>query len=162
MKTDSNSLSQLVVAIDIDTLFKTAHADSSYIVNAMQAQAHEGSLLPYILGEGDRQFASVALADAFAHITTRLAAYIDPSTAVVGDTYNIILLLPATRPSQLDTLIAHELQRAFVTFLLSRYYELRLPEVAMRQHQLCEAAIETARHDIFMAYGGMKRRGSYI
>lgn len=159
----NNVSSPLRLSFTLEQLLEEAHAESAYIAHSIfTMQAEKSSVLPLILNPDHRDFARRVLDEAFAAVVTALQAYVLDGTSRTESLYEVVLQLPAQPKASVDALLMHEMERAFVTFLLSRWYECKLPQIAARQYQLFEAAIATIKHDIYMAYGGMKRPHSYI
>ncbi len=151
-------------ALCTDALLREAHADSSYIAASLAATVKElPDITALILTEDELPFVKRSIREAQSDIITRIAAYTEDSAGDTGDNLQTITLkLPKSRHKATDELLLHELQRAFVTHILSDWYSVRFPDEAARQRLLYEAALSTIRHDIFTAYGGMKRKGCYF
>lgn len=147
----------------VSNLMADVQSDSSYIASSLYGMAAEkSSVMPIIVTDDESDYVKDALARAYNAIATRVAAYLSPSSESSNTQCTIGLLLPTVRHQAVDGLIEHELRRAFVTYVLAQWYECKIPDVARRQWQLYEAAMSMAMHDIFMAYGGMKRGCSYF
>ncbi len=158
-----NTVEDVTFSFTSHILLEMARADSSYIATSLYAVAAEKSdVMPFVITEDEMPFVLACLRNAYNELLTRLMAYVGEGSRCNDECFEIVLKLPVARRSEIDNLIAHELQRAYVTYLLSRWYENKLPDIAMRQLQLYEAAVAMARHDIFVAYGGMKRKPHYI
>lgn len=160
-----NNIDCEVVSFDFtfDNIAEELSAESSYIASSFFAMAAEKqSVQSLVMTEDENTFARNALRKAYVAISARLMAYLSPLSMMDYEECKIRLVLPSGRREDIDALIRHELQRALVTYVLARWYEYRSPEVAARQMALYEAAVSMVMHDIFMAYGGMKRGTSYF
>ena len=149
-------------AFCIDALLHEAHVDSSYIASSLYAVSEpKTSVLPYIVTDDETPFIRRAVAEAFSAIVPRLQAYI--ADASISDEGCILILrLPVTRHKTCDELLMHELQRAFVTYILSKWYDTRLPDKSLQQQRLYEAAVSMALHDIHLAEGRVVRKSTYF
>lgn len=163
MNSIDNNRVEVLFECPIADIFADVMSDSSYIASSLYgAAAEKVSVMPLIVTDDESEYLNALLKRAYNVIATCAAAYLSPSSEVNSTHCVIGLLLPATRPAGVDGLIEHELRRAFATYLLAQWYEHKVPEVAQRQWQLYEAAVSMLKHDIFMAYRGMKRKGSYF
>ena len=121
-------------------------SDSSYIARSLyDVAAEKPQVTPLIITEDDKPFIVGQLTQACADIVTRLAAYIAEETQFEDEPYTFVFTLPTCRNASVDALIRHELLRAIVTYVLTRWYEVRLPAVAAREQQLYDAAIAMLR-----------------
>lgn len=164
MKSKNEHCDSATFALCTDALLREAHADSSYIAAALAATVKElPDTAALILTDDELPFVKRSVREAYSDILTRLAAYTEDCSIDEGDNLlTFSLRLPKSRHKATDELLLHELQRAFVARILSDWYSVRFPDEAARQRLLYEAALSTIRHDIFTAYGGMKRKGSYF
>lgn len=163
MNNNEITLQEVSFAFTSDSLMKQLRAESSYIAHSLYtAMPEKGSVTQLVVSEDVADFVSMEVQNAFASICSALSAYLCDSSQCVTNPYTVVLRMPERRNKELDALLLHELQRAIVTFVLARWYEYKLPEVAAKQMQLHQAAISTARHDVFMAYGGAKRPCNYF
>lgn len=164
MKNNNNPVCEKVsFAFSYNTVEEALLADSAYVARALYDVALEKpSVASYIITEDDKSFIVAHVPEACAHIATRLAAYIAHDVQFHDEPYTFVLSLPSCRNVAIDSLILHELLRAIVAYVLSQWYEVRLPDMAARQQQLYDAAIAMVRHDIFMARGIVRRAGSYM
>lgn len=163
MNTNS-TFQEVLFSYTLDALMTNLHAESAYIamsVGAAMPDEQKSLLSSYIITDDESPFVQIALNQAHTAIKSRMLAYLADDVASDSETYAIQLFLPERRKPDYDALIMNELQRAFVTFVLARWFENKLPEVAVRQQQLYESALSTAMHDIFMLYGGMRRKCCY-
>lgn len=155
----------ITFAFCTDTLLREAHASSSYIAASLPAITKETpDITAFILTEDELPFVKRAVRQAQSDILSHIAAYTENCPVNTGDEnlWTIILRLPSTRHKATDGLLLHELQRAFVSYILSDWFHVKFPDEAIRQKQLYEAALSTIRHDIFTAFGGVRRQGSYF
>ncbi len=163
MNTENKQYCDVTFAFCVDSLLREAHAESSYVVASVYNMSSEKTdVTPLILSEDELPLVRRAVKDVYTALLTRLQAYLGCGNKQEDDTYYIVVRLPKERKSSIDDLILHELQRSFVSFLLSKWFENKLPEQAAYYLQLYSVAIDSVLHDIFMAYGGMKRTSSYI
>lgn len=146
----------------LDALLSEIHAESSYIASSLYSIATEKqSVLPLIISQDERDFVSMNLHEAHNLIASRLAAYLSDATGIAREYYNIELLLPENRPSTIDSLISHEINRCLVSFVLAKWYENRLPDIATRQYQVFNASLAALFHDTIMARRGCKKPLNY-
>lgn len=165
MNTANSAFQEVLFSYTFDVLMTSVHADSAYIAMSVGATApsdKKPSLQSLIVTDDEAPFVRTALQQAHTAMLTRMSAYLAEQPAAEEDVYAIQLYLPERRKSEYDTLIMNELQRAFVTFVLARWYEHKLPDVAVQQQRLYESAVASAMHDIFMLYGGMRRKDCYF
>lgn len=165
MNTVNSAFQEVLFSYTYDVLMKSIHADSAYIamsVGSNMPNAEKSSLSPLIITDDEAPFVRSALLQAHVAMLTRMSAYLAEQPKASDEVFAIQLFLPERRKPDYDTLIMNELLRAFVTFVLARWYEHKLPEIALQQQQLYESALSTAMHDIFMLYGGMRRRDCYF
>lgn len=164
MKNNCNPVFEKVsFAFPYTAVEEAIFADSSYIARALyDVAAEKPQVTPFIVTEDDKPFIVEHLVQACADVVTRLTAYVAADTQFADEPYTFVLSLPTGRNEAIDSLVRHELLRAMVTYVLTRWYEVRLPAVAARQQQLYEAAIAMLRHDLFMARGRVRRPGSYL
>lgn len=163
MNNNETTLQEVSFAFTSDSLLKQLRAESSYIAHSLYtAMPEKNSVAQLILSEDVAEFVSMELKNAFANIYSALSAYLCDSSQCVADPFTVVLRMPGGRNYGIDALLLHELQRAIVTFVLARWYEYRLPDVAAQQMQLHQAAISAVRHDVFMAYGAAKRPCNYF
>ena len=164
MTTYSIAFEDVAFTYTYDELMTEINADSAYIAKSMGVSAGVdgvASSLPFIVTSDEETFVRAALSEALNVVLNRMSAYLAESRPALVGTYVVRLLLPERRKEQYDSLISNELRRALVTYVLVRWYENRLPDVALRQQQLHNAAISTAMHDIFMLYGGVRRKSCF-
>jgi hypothetical protein len=164
MKNENLNYEDVVFSLTHDILKEDIVANSAYIASALHAVSEQPTdVTPFMLTDDEDDFMQRELKCAFFHIMEALSAYLSPETAAPdGATYRIVLRLPTRRKPLLDDLIAHELQRAMACWVLSVWYAGRLPHEATRQRQLYDAAIATARHDVFAACGQVRRGCNYL
>ena len=161
-KKDSN-YEEVTYSFTYQSIEDVLTAESSYIARSLYDVAVEKPMVTsFILAEDDKHFIVPYITKAFVDIVSRLSAYAVDGTQYDDEPYVIVLKLPVGRKKGVDSLIMHELQRAVVAYILWHWYENRLPDVAMRQHQIYDASVAMALHDVYLACGGMRRRGSYF
>lgn len=163
MNTFNNNLTVVMFDYPIADLKAELQSDSSYIASSLYGVAAEkASVLPFMLTDDESDFVKTALQRAYAAVAARVSAYLSPLSGVGEESCVVALSLPATRHEGIDKLIEYEIRRALVTHALSQWYECKVPDIAQRQWQLHEAALSMVVHDVYMAYGGMKRGCSYF
>lgn len=164
MKRVNSTFQEVLFSYTFDALMTSIHADSAYIAMSVGATMSDGekSILPsFIITEDETPFVQSVLSQAHTAIMRRMSAYLADQPEAQADVFAIQIYLPENRKAEYDVLIMNELQRAYVTFVLARWYEQKLPEIALRQHQLYESALSSAMHDIFMMYGGRRKSCYY-
>ena len=160
---NTQSLDKVTFAYTYDAVAEVLMADSAYIARSLyDVAAEKPSVASIMITEDDEEFVKANIVTACTDIITRLVAYVDDDTQFDVEPYTFILRLPSSRRLAIDSLITHELLRAISAFVLARWYESRLPDVAMRQQQLYDAAIAMLRHDVFMARGKVHRTTTYF
>lgn len=160
---NNDLLEKVAFAFSYISIEEMLVADSSYIARSLYATATEKqSVASMIITEDDKQFVEANITCACVDIVTRLMAYVDAETQFDSEPYTFVFNLPKGRKITIDSLISHELMRAVSAFILSRWYDVLLPDMAARQQQLYEAAVAMVRHDIFMARGKVARPTSYL
>lgn len=164
MENENVNYQDVVFSYTLDVLRVDIHAHSAYIASSLHAAAEQPmDITPFMITYDEEEWVCSELKRAFYNLLSALSAYVLPDSCIVGsDEYRFVIKLPMTRKAHNDSLITHELQRAMVSWVLTSWYSNRLPQEAARQQQLYDVAVATARHDVFMAHGGMKRECNYF
>lgn len=164
MNTVNSAFQEVLFSYTFDALMTSIHAESAYVAVSVGSAVPSADkpLSAIIITDDEASFVRVALSKAHTAMLTRLSAYLANQPAADEDVYAIQLFLPERRKAEYDILIMKELQRAFVAYVLARWYEHKLPEVALQQQNIYEEAVANTMHNIFMLYGGMRRRDCYF
>lgn len=164
MENEKLNYQDVVFSFTHNILKEGVVAYSAYVASALHGASEQPvDVTSLMLTDDEGDFIQRELECAFYNILEVLSAYHSPEmTKPDGSTYRFILRLPDSRKPHIDGLISHELQRTFVSWVLSVWYGNRLPHEAARQRQLYDAAIATAKHDVLVARGGVRRGCSYL
>ena len=100
--------------------------------------------------------------EAYAAILPRLSAYAGEGSAATDEGVTFALRLPLERSESNDALLLHELRRAIVSYLLSRWFYGKSAQLAADALRRYEASVGMVLHDIRLTQAATRRPVNYF
>lgn len=151
------------VAICFEEVMHEALVESSYLAASVAAVTNPvPSVSPLIMTEDEMPMIRRACEEAYAAILPQLSAYAVDGSKVSDDGLCFALRLLVKRHEAIDALLLHELRRAVVSYVLSRWYEGKLPALVADTQRRYEASIAMLLHDIHLSETATRRPVNYF
>lgn len=151
------------IAICFEEVMHEALVESSYLATSVAAMSQpQPPVSSLIVTVDETPLVRRAYKEAYASILPRLSAYATQGSKVDDEGMYFALRLPLKRHEALDDLLLHELRRAIVSYVLSRWYNgksVQLADDAMRRY---EASMTMVLHDIHLSKPGTRRPVTYL
>ena len=151
------------VAICFDDILHEALAESSYLAASTAALAQpEPRVSQLIITTDEMPLVHRACHEAYAAILPRLSAYAGEGSAATDEGVTFALRLPLERSESIDALLLHELRRAIVSYLLSRWFYGKSAQLAADALRRYEASVGLVFHDIRLTQAATRRPVNYF
>ena len=140
-----------------------ALAESSYLAASTAALAQpEPRVSQLIITTDEMPLVHRACHEAYAAILPRLSAYAGEGSAATDEGVTFALRLPLERSESIDALLLHELRRAIVSYLLSRWFYGKSAQLAADALRRYEASVGMVLHDIRLTQAATRRPVNYF
>lgn len=153
MKKEKNLWEAVVFSFSEEQILRELTAESAYVGKSLvgTTDVKPGWSQAIIMSEDDRPFLDRWLSDVRDEMTHALSAYLSGEFASTESDVVFAVMLPQRRAQGLDESICHQLERAIVHYVLSRWFATKLPEESARRQLQYQGALSAVKSDIRLA-----------
>lgn len=153
----------VLIAVCFEDVMHEALVESSYLAASMTALTQPVPQVSSLIVTADEApLVRRACEEAYAAILPQLSAYAADGSKVSDEGLLFALRLPVKRHEDIDALLLHELRRAVVSYVLSRWYEGKAVALAADALHRYEASVSMVLHDIRLSNETARRPVSYF